>query len=287
MATDINSINADTTLTMDDVGSMESYAKGLNAGENALVDEYVGAIQNQAKPLDIYQGMEEAAGIPKLRITANTLAEQVGDLEDTIRRVDQNVNNTTRNSFVTEGQRQGMVESRKAPLRENLSYTATGLGRVQDSITRNLQDLNQRMGYVMAGQDRELMPYQVQLQVMADQNARMMTGFGQDQQNRLSLLMDKLNRERYLSDREWEEASQLRIMEKQYDMARQDQQQEVPTSIIDVGGSKKLINTQTGDVISSYGGGSGGYSTSTSSYYDTTPSIDISNAPSFFTPWEF
>lgn len=275
MATDINSINADTTLTMNDVGSLENYAKGLNASENALVSDYTKAIASQAKPLDIYTGLEETAGIPKLRNTANTLSQQVYNLEDTIRRVDQNVANTTKNSYVTQGQQSGMIEARKQPLQENLSYLSTGLGRVEDSITKQMADINNRMGYIMAGQEKDLMPYQIQLQVMQDQNARSMTGYSTDMQNRLTLLMDKLNRERYLSDREWEEASQLRIMEQQYEMAKQDQGGgDVPTQVIDVGGSKKLINTQTGDIISSYGGG-GSSSSNLSNYLNYANGQDI------------
>lgn len=267
MALDIQIPN-EPSLTMNDVGgSAADFNKTLNANEDAAFNQYKMVASNMEKPLDIYGRMESDAGLPQMVKTASTLQGQVNDVEDSIRRVEGNVNATTGNSIVTEGQRQGMIEARKNPLIEKLGWITTGLGRVSNAIQQGRADIGTKVGLALQGQQQELDPYKMRIQMVADQSARAMTGFTADRQTQLDILMDKLNRTRTLSDREWQQAADLAKLEKDYSLKKDsflfeqnNTASSLDTEVVTVGGRKKLINKQTGQVISDLGASSDGSS---------------------------
>jgi hypothetical protein len=241
------------------------FAKGLDVKENDAFNSYKMAANSYAKPLDIYNQLTEAAGVPQLMKTSSTLQGQINDLEDSIRRAEGNVNATTQNSLVTEGQRAGMIEARRKPLQENLSYLGTGLGRVQNAITQAKSDIGNQVGLYLTGREQDLDVYKTQMNMVADQTARQMTGFTSDRQTQLDILLDKLQRQRQLDDREWEQASELANLEKQYELEKKYATDQLDTEIITVGGRKKLVNKQTGEVVADFGSSSEGGGTATGS----------------------
>jgi hypothetical protein len=251
-------------ITLADVGgSALDYANTLNAKDTAAFDAYKMAAGGFQKPLELYNQLEEQAGLPKLKQTATSLQGQIDSIEDTLRRVEGNVGATTRNSLVTEAQRQGIVGERQKPLLENLGVMTTGLGRVQQSIDRAGADIGNKVGLYLQGREQELEPFKMQIQMVADQSARLMTGFTADRQTQLDLLMDKLQRQRQLEDREWDLANQLAQEERSYSQAKdqfifEQENAQASTEIVTVGGRKKLINKTTGEVIADLGSSSVG-----------------------------
>lgn len=211
-------INGGTDFDLNSVGgSATDFAKGLNSTEDAAFKEYLMAARAQGKPLDIYNALETAAGLPQMRTTASSLRSAVGDIEDTIKRIEPNVSATTRDSLVTEGQRRNMVSSQKLPFLERLGEVGTSLGRVEQGISAAESGIGTKVGLALQGNQQELEPYKVQMSMLADRNARSMTGFTADREVRLNALQDKLNRDRQLDDREWLEASDLSKLQLQFD----------------------------------------------------------------------
>jgi len=241
--------------------SAVGFAQNLNNSEDQAYKDYALAARSQAKPLDIYNQLENQAGIPQLRTTASTLMGQVSSLEDTINRVEGNVNATTGNSYTTEAQRQGLVTAGKTPLLNQLNPLATALGRVQSGIQNAEGGINNKVGYAMQGQQQELEPYKVKMQQMADHSARLMTGFTQDHETQLTLLMDKLQRQRTLSDREWQQAADLAKMEKEYSLRKDEAASQIDSNAkryISLGDKSSLYDTTTGKFISAPSTSSGG-----------------------------
>lgn len=239
-------------ITLADIGgSALDFAKTAGAGVNDAYAQYAMAARAQQNPLDIYTSLENAAGLPAMRATASTLRGQVGSLEDLIGNIEPNVSATTRNSLVTEAQRSGMVSSQQAPWIDRLNKIATALGRVEQGVTSATQDIGTKTGFAVQGQQMALDPLKMQIQLASDNAARLMTGFTSDREANLSILMDKLQRQRQLSDREWQQASDLAKLEASY--KHEAQTLASTTQIIEVGGHKKLVNSQTGAVIADLG----------------------------------
>jgi len=150
-------------------GSLSDFMTGTT---NPLVDRalqsYINYQQSQAKPLDIYTQLEGAAGLPQLRKTSSTIQGAIGNVEDALKRVEPNVSATTRNSIVTEAQRQGMVSAKSLPLQQRLGELSTALGRVQGSISQGESTLGTKVGLALQGQQNDLGTYKLVLDTMSE-----------------------------------------------------------------------------------------------------------------------
>ena len=256
MTATINKQPFEQTITPADTGgSAVEFAKGLSGTETQALSRLVGAEQAQAKPLEIFEDLESKAGLPQLRKTSETLSGEISSLEDALKGIRGNVQDTSRQSLLTQGQAERLVESRSQPLREQLATTATAAGRVQSSIDRASQGINTKVGLALQGQEKELEPFRQALELQVSQNARMLTGFTADKQQNLTVLLDKLQAGRQLSIAEFNAANQLASEEKEYEFQKDQlaEQELLRTDIVDVGGRRQLINTQTGEVIQDLG----------------------------------
>jgi len=196
--------------------SIQEFSDKAYAPADEALKQYVMALRGQRQPLDVYGELEQAAGLPGMKATAATLREQIGNLEDTIKRVEPNVNATTKESYVTEAQRAGMIEARQKPLIENLGTLTTGLGRISEGISAASADLGTRMQLYLQGQEQALKPLEIQLAAASEKAARQVTGFTADVQNKLTSLMAEWNRNNELDDQKTEQAFQALQSEKSY-----------------------------------------------------------------------
>ena len=254
-------------------GNVTDYITGTAAPlEDRAFQDYALAQRSQAKPLDLYTQFEEQAGLPQMRQTASTLRGAIGNVEDAIKRVEPDVSLRSRNSLVTEAQRRGMVSAGQAPLQERLGELSTGLGRVQQGIDATTQDLGTKVGLVMQGQQIDRETFKMNLDLMINRSAQLISGFTGDRQVRMDFLMDKLNRMRTLADTEWQELNELNRMKIQHSYQMEQLQQQADSTMKlaeynanqpifqSLGTNTKgyLINPQTGATIKSYSGGGGG-----------------------------
>lgn len=198
------------------VPSVEGYVQNQFASEDPYVSAIVNKYQTAEKPLDIYTRLENEAGIPQLKTTASTLMKEVGNVEDILGTIEPDVAARTRESLVTEAQRRGLVQSKQAPWLEKLGKLGTGLGRVMEGLGLARQDVGTKTSLAMEGLQQELKPLEFAYSVKMDRNARSLTGFTTDRQTQLDVLMDKLQRQRTLDDREWEQANKLAAEEREY-----------------------------------------------------------------------
>lgn len=236
--------------------SAVDFAKGLNASENDVFGDYLKVAQGQPQPLDLYNQLEEGAGIPQLKTAQSTIQGQIYDLEDTLRRVEPDVAARSRNSIVTEAQRRGMVTAARDPLIEDLGWLGQSLGRVSNAISNEKADIGTKVSLAMQGFQQQLEPYKMQLSMKVDQNSRLMTGFTADRQTKLDVLLQKIHRNEQISDMERNEAFELAKMERQFENQKNlllDEYNQPNNNVINANGRQLLVNMNDGSIVADLG----------------------------------
>lgn len=187
------------------LGFAQEQEKGIAESLKQLVMGY----RAQRKPLDVYTELEEAAGLPAQKKVAQTLRDQIASLEDTIRRVRPNIAKTTRQSMVTEAQREKMEIAEKRPFLERLGEFSVALGRIDESIAAGMADLSNKVNLFLQGERMALEPLKLQYTSMVDRAARLTSAFGVDAQNQLEVYLANVRRGWELADQAREEAFAL------------------------------------------------------------------------------
>ena len=266
-------VQGEPNLKAEDFGSVLDFQMGQETNIDKAFQDYLGKTQAQIKPLEVFEQLEQKAGLPEMKKVAGTLRGQVYGLEDSLRRVEPDVAARSRNSLVTEAQRRGMVTAGQKPLMENLGTLSTSLGRVESGIQSAGSDIAQRTGLVLQGQQQELDPYKMNIQLMGDRAARLTTGFTADREMRYNLLMDKLQRNRQLSDIERREAFELQVEKNKFDQQKEMFNIEASkpsaraTQTVSLGNNRTaLIDSQTGQVINTYGSSGTGTKSGAAAY---------------------
>lgn len=247
------------------VPSIAEYTDKAYAPADEALKAYVMALRGQKNPLDVYNELETAAGLPEMKQTASTLRGQIGSLEDTIRRVEGDVSATTKESLVTEAQRRGMVTAKQTPLMENLSTLTTGLGRIEQGISSASSDIGTKTGLFVQGQEAALKPYEVQVTALQDRAARLVSGFTADTQNTLTTLMAKYNRSNELDDKEVDQAFELLKLEKNYNNEIEKMKQQSTVDLAEYKAKKGIDNSSSGTP------------SNVNSYYDSSSTPGISD----------
>lgn len=95
-------------------------------------------------------------------------------------------------------------------------------GNVFSNIIGNAQNqLGAMLPLYAQEQEQQLRPLDMQIGALGDTFARQISGFTADRELQLTALMDKLNRERQLSDRDWELAQQIAAEQRDFERQRQ------------------------------------------------------------------
>lgn len=95
-------------------------------------------------------------------------------------------------------------------------------GNVFSNMINNAQgQLGTMLPLYAQEQEQQLRPLDMQINALGDTFARQISGFTADRELQLTALMDKLNRERQLSDRDWELAQQIAAEQRDFERQRQ------------------------------------------------------------------
>ena len=202
--------------SMDNVPSVMDFAMDQETGISDALSQLTMAYRGLESPIDVWNQLEESMGLPAQKKVAQTLRDQIGSLEDTIQRVRPNIEATTKQSMVTEGQRRQMEVAQKKPFLEHLEKFTTSLGRIDEGIRAMSTDLANKVQLFMAGQQMSLEPLKLQFTAMVDRAARLTSAFGVDAQNQLQVYMANVQRGWELEDRDRDEAFALIMAENSY-----------------------------------------------------------------------
>lgn len=194
----------------------EALLNRQKAEQEGLFSNYEGIRKNQEALPALYGRLQEEAGIPGLTKAAQSYKNEIYKVKDTLDRLGEDVTARTTGYNVSEAQRRRLETSEAEPLQTNLGRLGTGLAPIADMLTSAQQGLGTQLELNMQQQERELEPVKLRINAISDRFARELTGFNSDRELGLTTLLDKLKRERELSDREWALAQQLAAEEREF-----------------------------------------------------------------------
>lgn len=192
-----------------------------------VADPYGDLAKKQPSTVDFMKQTDQELGIPEQQKIAGTVRDQIYSLEDALKRVSPNVDATTKQSLVTQGQRENMINAGQRPIQENLATTTQAYGRISEGIT-----------------------------ALQDRASRLTAGFSADKESALNLALSKIQRGEQLSDIEKQNAFSSLQSENEY-------KRQVEMAKTDFGRQKELVRLNTNENIrqsraTRTGGGGGG-----------------------------
>jgi len=158
-------------------------------------------------------------GLPELKEQSLRLGELQGDLTSQFRGAPKAIEGQSRQSLVTEGQRQGLVQEAQKPLLEALQGLAPAQASLNSRIASGEQLLGQRLGIEKADQQRELLPFNFEFSAEEATQARELSGYTSAQSLELNRLVANLNAGVELNEGEKNRLNQLAVAEKQMESA--------------------------------------------------------------------
>ncbi len=218
-----------------------------NAEQEGLFGSYETTLKGQESGNAIYDRLKENLGINSLGQTIGAFKGQIFQVNDLLDRLDEDITSRTQGTRTSDAMRRRIQGHEEGDLRNQLGRLGTGLTPVTEAMQAAQGELGTRMNLTLAEQQKELDPIKMRINAISDRFAREMTGFQQEHEDTLNSLMDKLNRDRELSDRDWELAQKLAAEER--DWSRQKELAKMQLSAKASAGS--------GGVVVG-GGGSGG-----------------------------
>ncbi len=208
--------NRNQPLDTSNVPSSLDFAKQLSSSEDLYLQALEKRMGEREKPLDIYSRLEQQVGLPDLRTTAKSLSKEIASTEDILDSIEGSVAGRTRQSLVTESQRQRIISSERLPHEQNLAKLATGLGRVGQQIGLASQGIAAKAGLALQGQQQELEPFQLRYQAIVQRNARYLSSFDSDKETELNSLIMNWQRGNTVSDMDWARMNELASAENKY-----------------------------------------------------------------------
>jgi hypothetical protein len=187
-----------------------------NAEQEGLFGNYETIRKNQEALPALYSRLQNEAGIPGLSEAAQGFKNEIYKVKDRLDRLSEDVTARTSGTLTTEAQRSRLETAEAAPLETNLSRLGTGLAPISDMLTSANQSVSTQMELQADQQERELEPIKLRINAISDKFAREITGFTANRELELTGILDKLERDRELSDREWELAQTLAAEERDF-----------------------------------------------------------------------
>lgn len=239
----------------------QAFMQGQTDQTSDFLNRYKQAIGGQETTSAMAGRLGSELGLPALNKNAFMLNQAVTNLPQT------NID-ASRGFDVNQNQLDRMTNhglQKLSPLAQNATAQA-----------QNAQSsLNTQMGYEQADQAKALTPFNTEQSMLSDRMARETTLYSQQNQQELDGLIAKMNAGVTLSEGEKNRANQLAVAEQQYsaEKAHYDSissaNNKPNTQIVDQGGKKYLIDSGTGQIISTYGSSPGAGKTP-NSYLDNS-----------------
>ncbi|HJZ04486.1 MAG TPA: hypothetical protein VJ327_01325 [Patescibacteria group bacterium] len=225
--------SAPSTSSYSSPGGLESFTRGLmeaRAGkesslrgeEEGLFKQYEEKRSGQETLPALQTRLESQYNVPELKTQLGTVRGQVGTVKEQLDKLEGDITSRTEGSLVTEAQRRRMVEAEATPLRDTLARLASG----QEVTAAQLADANATVGRQLEltaqQQNLDLQPILMRISAFSDRAARELAGFDQNTELQLNTYLDKLNRDRFLSDREWQATSDAATKEREFVMRKEE-----------------------------------------------------------------
>lgn len=187
-----------------------------NAKQEGLFSNYKTTLQNQEALPAIYNRLQAEAGIPELSQRSQTYKDQIYATKDKLDRLSEDVIARTTGYNVSDAQRRRLETAEADPLQTNLGRFGTALAPITEALSSAQNNVTTQLGMYASERDRQLRPLEMEINSLSDRFAREISGFNANKETMLTGILDKLQRDRQLSDRDWELAQQLAAEERAY-----------------------------------------------------------------------
>jgi hypothetical protein len=196
--------------------NLQNLLGSQKAEQQGAFDLYKQTVQNQEQLPVLYQRLNTELGIPDLSSTVQGYKNQITKVQQLLGNLDADLASRTKGTMTTEAQRNRLIAAEGSPLRSELSNLGYAMAPSAELLSGAQGTLGTLLNLNVQQQEKELKPLELQISSISDRFSREITGFTTQRQGTLDVLMDKLNRERTLSDREWELAQDLAAEEREY-----------------------------------------------------------------------
>ncbi len=184
--------------------------------EEGLFSNYENIRKNQEALPALYNRLTNEAGIPELSNQAQGFKNEIYKVKGTLDRLGEDVVARTTGYNVSDAQRRRLETAEAEPLQTNLGRLGTGLAPIADMLSSAQRGVETQLGLETQQQDRALEPVKLRINAISDRFAREITGFTSDRELGLTTLLDKIQRERQISDQEWKLAQELAAEERAF-----------------------------------------------------------------------
>lgn len=213
-----------------------TFNQGQQAQTNDFLNRYSTAIQGQTSIPDLYSQIASTYGLPTLTQNANLLNEQVANLPYT----GQNVLRGT-------GANQTQLDQY---INQKIKEISPLAQRATDAKQQAEQLVSTQLGLEQQQQQKELLPFSAEENLLSSRLASEATGYNEDSKNTLDALIAKMQTGERLTEAEMSQATTLASQENQYKIAYMNDQTARKQNIaIPYGGA--LFNGTTGSIIAS------------------------------------
>lgn len=187
--------------------------------QDDILGRYRDTIAGFDDPNILRDRFSKQIGLPEQKEQSLRLGEIIGDLTSQYKGADKQVAGTTRESLVTEGQRQGLVQNVQKPLLQGMQDVQGIQSSLNERIASGQELLAQRLGLEFADQDRQLLPFEQEFSAEDRISAAELSGWTTAQNNELNRLVANLNAGVQLNEGEKGRLNALAIAEKGYENA--------------------------------------------------------------------
>lgn len=213
-----------------------------SAEQNAFTDRFRSALFGQEALPAMASRIGNELGLPDLQKGATYLNTQVANMPFTQR-------DLTRGFDVNQNQLNNLTNQKIYELTPALTTTNNALAAARASR-------DEQMGFNVAQQQKELLPFNMERDFLADRMARETTLFSNENQNELTSILQKMNLGVQISEAEKNRAHELAMKERDYEFRRQELSSQTPDRYLSGG---QFYDTSTGQWITApktSGGGS-------------------------------
>ena len=213
-------------------GGLDDFTRGLMEQRAGLVSSQRGEEEGLYKQLEQVKAgqeslpsaqtrLESQLGVPGLKTQLETARGQVAGVKTQLDTLESDITSRTSGSLVTDAQRRRILASEQAPLQDTLGRLMSGQEVTAVQLSEANQTVGRQLEQIAAQNQLDLQPILMRISTFSDRAAREMSGFDNNSQLQLNSYLDKLGRDRFLSDREWQQTSDLAVQERTFEMEKE------------------------------------------------------------------
>lgn len=188
--------------------------------QQGLFGQYQQRVSAQPTLTSVFNKAQQDRGLPQLQGAINLFQGQVSDVKGLLDRLGENTQARTSGTNANQAYLDRLRASEGGALNTQLGRLGAGLEPVVGAYDLASKDVGQLLDVTQKDQARELSPLEMQIGSLGDRYTREISGFTKGKEDELTALMDKVQRDRALSDREWQRAQQLAAEERDHQRQR-------------------------------------------------------------------